>query len=46
MKDANVREITCPHCRFKGEPLVEKQKGQVKKICPVCGNTVTFRRKR
>lgn len=44
-KPAN--EITCPYCRFKGEALVETQKGGGRRyICARCGEYVKFRRKR
>ena len=39
-------EITCPHCFFIGAAFVDKEKWQIKTICPRCGNTVKYRRKR
>lgn len=42
-----VNEISCPYCRYKGEALVETQKGGGKRyLCPRCGEYVKFRRKR
>ncbi len=38
--------IICPYCRYKGEPITEQKNRKKKHICPVCGNVVTYRRKK
>lgn len=46
VKNGAGNEIVCPHCGLKGEAIYEGKRGQVRKICPQCGNVVTFRRKK